>query len=441
MQNIWENLEIPENLVEYYSKGLFVVVDPNNACKVVLSSEEHRVYQYLLGKKSENIDESKPEDLNAQMVNSTLMKLIQNNIFPLKKKNAEIKHKTHKSVHTEAYLGLTDSCNFRCIYCYSECEPEKNEVQKGKFLSLKEYIRIIDEVILNGYKEIYFTGGEPLLNPYVFELAEYVKSKGLFCAILTNGSLISECSIEKFHRFDMVKLSLDSNIEEINDKTRGKGTYQKILRAITLLEKHKIPFGINSVLTNHNKDHIEALIEYISGELGVKAHTVANHIPYGRGVQDDCQIPAKEFEAYCKKIIECKKRCHVGNYSTLLQDTYFKLPNKTHCGMAENEVFINSIGNVYPCRMTYKDEFFLGNVLEIGLEQALHNFDPYREHFNVNHIEKCKDCNIKGLCGGGCRMLHCSYSGAFDVTSEEVCENIKKQMEYLVLLDSDLYES
>lgn len=440
MQNLWSSIVIPEYVIEYSRNGFYVLVHPEKSCSVKLSLEEYEIYQYFYknrGNKTLDFEHSQFKD--AGKLEEVLLKLLRANLFCLtKREEADNQRGPKRSVHSDAYFGLTDVCNFRCIYCYAECGPEVKSDLPKDILSYEEHCKIIDEIVDVGYKNIYFTGGEPLLNKYVFRLARYAKGRGLLCGLLSNGSLITEDNIQKFHAFDIVKISIDSNREEINDMTRGRGAYYKIIRALDLLKANHIPLAINTVLTKFNKDVIAEFIEFIDREYHPLDHTIANHISYGRGTQDDCGISFEELDKYTMVVLESKKKNVPKAHVTALPDKHFKIAHKTRCGMAAGEVFVNYKGDVYPCRMTYQDEFYLGNIFEIGLRKALGNCEDILNKIHVDNLEKCKDCRFKYLCGGGCRMLHYTYTGSIEKTSEEVCETLQRQIEYTALLDNDL---
>jgi len=107
---------------------------------------------------------------------------------------------------------------------------------------------------------------------------------------------------------------------------------------------------------------------------------------------------------------------------------------KTCCGMGNSEIFINENADVYPCRMTYSEEYKLGNVLNEDLETVLGRAHKITDDLHVDKLEDCKDCDYKYLCGGGCRMYHAGYSGSIYKNSPDVCEVIKRQCNDLIFL-------
>lgn len=131
-------------------------------------------------------------------------------------------------------IEITQSCNFRCKYCYL---PKTN-----KTISYDLIARCIDFI-----SEIYrskrnltvgFGTGEPLLEyNLIFKIVEKLRKKNINpkFTLTTNASQISH-SILKFldeHDFTLV-ISLDGP-EDITDYNRNKKAYEYAMRAIDLI--------------------------------------------------------------------------------------------------------------------------------------------------------------------------------------------------------------
>lgn len=53
----------------------------------------------------------------------------------------------------------------------------------------------------------------------------------------------------------------------------------------------------------------------------------------------------------------------------------------------------------------------MGNILERPLEEILYNAKPLP---NVEDIEKCQNCEMKYLCGGGCKARALLINGSWE---------------------------
>ena len=87
----------------------------------------------------------------------------------------------------------------------------------------------------------------------------------------------------------------------------------------------------------------------------------------------------------------------------------------TTCGLGDN-LYIEPDGNSFPCYAYSEKEKLLGNVLEEGSLITLINspsFKNLRKH-NVDTNIRCKECNLRYLCGGACRAWDGRLRNDFD---------------------------
>ncbi|MDR1327352.1 MAG: radical SAM protein [Heliobacteriaceae bacterium] len=82
-------------------------------------------------------------------------------------------------------LLVTDECNAHCEIClrYRETEPA---------LQFSEMCEIVEILKRFDVKRISFTGGEPLLNPFLPELLRYAHEQGLITSLSTNGTKVTQ---------------------------------------------------------------------------------------------------------------------------------------------------------------------------------------------------------------------------------------------------------
>ena len=81
---------------------------------------------------------------------------------------------------------IGNTCNFDCSFCHSDFKSGNK-----RFFDLLIYQSVIDKVIEESKeRKVWFkiTGGEPTLFPKLIELMKYIKSKGQFTYLITNGS-------------------------------------------------------------------------------------------------------------------------------------------------------------------------------------------------------------------------------------------------------------
>ena len=162
------------------------------------------------------------------------------------------------------YLTLTDSCNLKCVYCYA---TERSKRENANFETWKHYVA--DIIDFSGKPVFTFTGGEPLLVPYIFDLAAYIKEHGCECLLLTNGTLIdtAEKAAQITELFSMVKISLDTLDETISKTLRGPGIVEKARTAFDLLSAQKCNVQVQATITSKTYQNLDTFAAVFNNQV------------------------------------------------------------------------------------------------------------------------------------------------------------------------------
>lgn len=151
-------------------------------------------------------------------------------------------------------ISLTNRCNLRCIHCLRLTDLE-NE------LSTSEVKEIINQLSREGCLNLTLTGGEPFLRKDFFEIAGFAQDKGFGLIFLSNGTLITEKNVEKLKKLNCeLRITLYGITAKTHDSiTQVKGSFDKTINGIKLLEKYRIPFAIAVVVMGENFFEVEKL--------------------------------------------------------------------------------------------------------------------------------------------------------------------------------------
>ncbi|MBU3057875.1 heme d1 biosynthesis radical SAM protein NirJ [Pseudomonas indica] len=155
--------------------------------------------------------------------------------------------------------NLLRRCNLTCRHCYATSADSTFRDE----LDTDEALRVIDDLHDAGVRVLILSGGEPLLRPDLFQLADHARTRGFFVALSSNGTLIDEGNIERIAaaRFDYVGISLDG-LEAVHDDWRQlKGSFAASLRGVDLCRAHDIRVGLRTTLTRHNHPQLPALLD------------------------------------------------------------------------------------------------------------------------------------------------------------------------------------
>ena len=131
-------------------------------------------------------------------------------------------------------------CNLRCTHCFISCAPDNDALA---FMSCDQIKTYLDEAEAIGVKEVYFTGGEPLLHPHVLAILQ--DSLDLApTTMLTNGVLITEHFAERLGEISIgsrysleIRVSLDAPDADANDVIRGPGVFDRAVRGLIRLQR------------------------------------------------------------------------------------------------------------------------------------------------------------------------------------------------------------
>lgn len=140
-------------------------------------------------------------------------------------------------------LFLNYRCNLRCPMCgqWGDVGAFKNfsaETVRSQ-LPVDDAISVVQDV--RGFKPtITLFGGEPMMHTGWLKVLEAIKSAGLRCNMVTNGTLLGRCAEEVVELgLDEIVLSLDGP-REIHDEMRGReGTFDLAMQGFEALNRAK----------------------------------------------------------------------------------------------------------------------------------------------------------------------------------------------------------
>lgn len=173
--------------------------------------------------------------------------------------------------------NLLRRCNLSCRMCYAN---SYNKEFAGE-LTLEQCLRNVDDLKLAKVPALILSGGEPLLHPHLFTIAEYAKKQNFYLALSTNGILITPAIADHLRTigFNYVGVSLDG-IGDVHDHIRGeKGAFEQSVEGIRQGVEKELKMGIRTTLTHTNAHQIEQMLD-LSLDLKVEKFYLS-HLNYG----------------------------------------------------------------------------------------------------------------------------------------------------------------
>ena len=190
----------------------------------------------------------------------------------------------------------TVGCNLECIHCRRL--EVAHELSK-RDMSTEESLAFIRTLPETGKPILVFSGGEPLMRPDIFDLAQTARDLGLPTALATNGTLMNEKIAQTIKDVGIrrVSISFDGPDAPTHDSFRGQGAYDSAIAGTKLLRKLGISVQINSTIARHNYQKLDATYR-LALDLGADALHLFMLVPVGCGMElpDSIKLNPEEYE-------------------------------------------------------------------------------------------------------------------------------------------------
>lgn len=202
------------------------------------------------------------------------------------------------AVGDRLWLYANYHCNLACEYCLTGSSPRSAR----RVLGADRMVRLAGEAVELGFRRLGVTGGEPMLNTFMPEVALELASR-LPLVLLTNGTLFTPRLLRRVAPFAEaeieLQISLDSADPIENDTMRGPENFAKVVDAVEKLVDAGITVRIATTLDRQAPNDIDRLRALLA-DLGVREenHLVRPVITRGRAVEHGFGIAAGQPELF-----------------------------------------------------------------------------------------------------------------------------------------------
>lgn len=278
-------------------------------------------------------------------------------------------------------MDPTSACNLRCTGCWAA------EYGNHMNLSYEEMDSVVRQGKEMGTYVYLFTGGEPLVRKKDILRLCAAHDDCVFSAF-TNGTLIDEVFADEMLRVkNFVPAISVEGFEEATDSRRGAGTYQAVVRAMEILKKKKLPFGISCCYTSANAEVIgsEAYFDAMV-EMGAKFAWLFTYMPVGKSAVPELMATAQQRAFMYHKVREYRSTKPLFTIDFWNDGEYVG-----GCIAGGRRYFhINAGGDMEPCAFIHYSD---ANIREKTLLEALRSplFMGYHDNqpFNDNLLRPC----------------------------------------------------
>ena len=320
-------------------------------------------------------------DLNPAVRNDLIrMFLVDANLMAWPEQEAN-REKYQCNIPWALLMDPTSACNLHCTGCWA--------AEYGDRLNLS--FEELDSIVAQG-KELgvffyLFSGGEPLVRKRdLVRLCE--KHDDCAFTAFTNATLIDDAFAEDLLRVkNFVPAISVEGFEEATDARRGDGTYQAVVRAMDVLRRHRLPFGVSCCYTHANAASIgsEAFVDDLVAR-GAKFAWFFTYMPVGASAPTDLLATAED-RAFMYRQIRAFRETKPIFTMDFWNDGEF---TQGCIAGGRRYLHINANGDIEPCAFIHyadsniRDTTIL-EALQRPLFMAYHDGQP----FNENHLRPC----------------------------------------------------
>jgi radical SAM protein with 4Fe4S-binding SPASM domain len=176
--------------------------------------------------------------------------------------------------------NATKTCNLECVHCYADAKTARfpNE------LTTSEASAMIEDLAAMRVPALLISGGEPLVRPDIFDLAQYATTLGVRVTFSTNGTLIDEKKARRMADIGVtyVGISIDGDEERHDRMRRRDGAFRDAVRGIRNCRNAGIRVGVRFTVTQDNVGEIDSVFRVVESE-GIGRLCLYHLVYSGRG--------------------------------------------------------------------------------------------------------------------------------------------------------------
>lgn len=343
-------------------------------------------------------------------------------------------------------LSLTGKCNLCCAYCFYH-----EEMASRPDLPLRDWLVFFDELKRLGVQDATLSGGEIFVRQDLWELIDALIDSRMRYGILSNGTLITEKTIQEFEkgrrfkRLNSIQISIDGSCAEVHDKSRGRGSFTKAVRALRMLKEAGFPVTVRVTVNRHNVQDLANIARLLLEDIGISSFGTNDAMPMGSGCENQKtitltpqqQVAAMKALARLEKQYNGRITATAGplakwrSYQEMerAQKTgemsrRWKMGFLTACGCTYSKLSVHHDGVITPCNMLAR--LVLGHINQNPLTDVWKNHSTLqalkdRRNIPMTEVPGCEDCEWAPFCNGSCPGLAHEMTGDFNLANPHDC--------------------
>jgi len=350
-------------------------------------------------------------------------------------------------------LLTTESCNLRCLYCYSEGgEGQTHMSLKTAKAAVNHVVGVAERTRHRSFTVLYHGGGEPTVNwktlkgslEYSLKLAEKKKLRVNF-GMVTNG-IFSRKRAEWIaqHFTSGITISIDGppDIHNMQRPTAsGGGSYKHLVKTLNYFDEVGQPYTFRVTITNLSQDRILEICDHLINEFNPRSIQLEHNYVCGRGVTEACDSP--DQESFVRGYIAAREK-YRDRISLWYSGGRFDHVSDMYCGAASGSFIITPTGRLTTCLEVCVDDDPRAEVFHYGkYNPDSDGFEIWPERverfaqFRVHNFGTCEGCLAKWHCAGDCpakvpaieEIMDCRDSHRCDINRSVLIHELLARMD------------
>lgn len=314
------------------------------------------------------------------------------------------------------FLELTIACDLACRHCRASAQtrPAHGQLTTAQVRMLIDQLTEFEEPPL-----LVLTGGDPFKRRDLFAIINHAVDSGLEVSITPSATpLVTLDAIRRLRDAGVHRMavSIDGADAATHERFRGMpGSFERSLDILVTAAVLDLPTQVNTTVTPHNADQIDALADLLAG-LGIEMWSVFFLVPTGRAAAlprlnaAECEMAFEKLWQQSQRqhyVIKATEAPHYRRYQMLRRSGAASTngrsatrPTSFSLGLNDGKgvMFVSSTGVIQPSG-------FLP--IECGRFPTNHPVNIYRYSpvfralRDVRRLEgKCALCEFRRVCGG-----------------------------------------
>jgi radical SAM protein with 4Fe4S-binding SPASM domain len=318
-------------------------------------------------------------------------------------------------------VELTLRCNHRCLHCGSTAGRARDQE-----LDAEQWTSVMHQLAELGCTEVCLLGGEPVLFPAWFRVAEAICDLGMDLVLITNGWLVNPRLVRRLKRLKRlvrIGVSLDGATAETHDRIRDcPGSFSRAAGALRMLAEAGFEVGAITSVSKLNLTELSQMRDILLGQnMTWQLQTVMGH---GERWSGEWNLTPEEHYQVAEFISKSRATfgaealpvtgSHDFGYNSGRLSGYAELPDWHGCAGGIATLGICSTGGVKPC-LSQPDYRIVGDLRTETLQEIWSDDNRFRRtrQFRLDMLGGlCRSCPYAEGCRGGCPNLPLSFTGA-----------------------------